>query len=529
MKNWEITPRKFDDPIKQLLYNRGIQTAKEAAEFFHPKLESFADDFNIPGIKKAQKIIEQAIASNELIAVFGDYDADGVCSLAIMYHAISHLGGKFLPYIPHREKEGYGLSKAGLDYVKEKGASLVVTVDNGIVAHEQAEYAKKIGLKLIITDHHLPAARLPLAKAIVHSTKFSGAGVAWCLARRLIDEKLSAELLDLVAVATVCDLVSLLGVNRCLVKEGLRKLNHTSRVGLIALINESRLAKGEIATYHIGHILGPRLNALGRLEHAMDSLRLLCTKDHHKAMTIAKHLSDCNEQKKQLTVDAIDEAREIINQIEVKKKIIIVYSDKWIPGIMGLVAGRLAEEYGLPAIAISVTDGFARGSARSVSNINIIEIIRKCSDFLIDVGGHPKAAGFSIETQKIEIFKKKMEEIMENMEITAGESIKIEAVVDFKQISKQLISQLEDFEPTGVDNPKPVLASENMEISDIRTVGEGKHLKFRANGLEAIAFSMGNLAGQLVNGQKISLAYNLDLDTFNGSEKIQLRVADIQI
>lgn len=527
MKTWKISTQKYDDPIKQLLFNRGLKTEKQIDEFFNPKQEDFEKNFNISGIEKAKKRILQAISNNELIVVFGDYDADGVCSLAVMYHAISELGGKFLPYIPHRDKEGYGLSIAGLDYAKEQGAGLVITVDNGIVALDQAKYAKEIGLDLIITDHHLPLETLPDVFAIVHSTTFCGAGVAWCLAKSLIDEKQSNDLLDIVAIATVCDMMPLIGVNRYLVKRGLKKLNHTTRVGLIALILESRLTTGEITTYHIGHILGPRINALGRIEYAMDSLRLLCTKDPKKARTIAKHLSEANEQKKQLTIDAIIEAKEIINQIKIQKKIIIVHSDKWIPGIMGLVAGRLMDEYAVPAIAISCVDGFAKGSARSTDKVNIVEVIRKCSDILIGVGGHPKAAGFSLEVGNIEIFKKKIEELMEGTDMSEGEVINIETTLTPKQITKKLVCELEDFEPTGMDNPKPIFSTMNVSVSDVKTVGEGKHLKFRADGIDAIAFSMGDLAEQLKSDQQINLAYSLELNSFNGTEKIQMKIVDV--
>lgn len=515
---------------KQLLLNRKITTEKEKIQFFNPSLKDFEKDFDLSGIVTAQKRILEAIKNNELIAVFGDYDADGICSLAIMYHTLSALGGKFLPYIPHREKEGYGLSKLGLDNVLEKGATLVITVDNGIVALEQAEYAKKLGLDLVITDHHLPANTLPKAKAIVHSTKFCGAGVAWCLAKKMIDEKRSLDLLDLVAIATVCDLSPLLEANRALVKEGLKVLNHTSKMGLIALISEARLVKGEITAYHIGHIIGPRLNALGRLEYALDSLRLLCTKDPVKARDIAKHLSDVNEKKKQLTVNAIDDAKEIIKQITTKKKkIIIVSSDKWIPGIMGLVAGRLAEEYSLPAIAISITDGFARGSARSIEGINIVEIIRKCTDLILDVGGHPKAAGFSIEKNKIEAFKNKMEELMEDVSISDKEKIKAEAIINPKIISKKMINLLDQFEPTGIDNPKPILSSEKMVVDDLKTIGEGKHLKLKLNNIDAIAFGMGELSGSIKTGQFIDLTYTPELNIFNGFENTQLKVRNIKL
>lgn len=520
---WKILPQKSNDLTEQLLINRSI---KDRENFFHPKLSDFEKDLEIPGIKIAQKRILQAIENNEQILVYGDYDVDGITACAILYKALTSVGAKVLPYIPHREKEGYGLSKFGLDLAKESGTSLVITVDNGIVAIEQADYAKKIGLDLIITDHHLPLDKKPEAFSIVHSTKMCGAAVGWCLIKDLVSKSLAQELLEFVAIATVCDLIPLINLGRAFLVEGLKHLNKTTNLGLLSLINECNLRVGNIGSYEIGHIIGPRLNAIGRLEHAIDALRLLCTKDVIKAKNLARLLTQTNTTRQQMTTDAIEQARLLVDK---EKKIHILTSHDWSPGIIGLVAGRVCEEYSRPVIAISVGEEMSKGSARSVNGINIVEVIRKCSDFLVDVGGHPGAAGFSIKTKNIEKFKKRLEEMVITLPDDVQSVLEIEAEIEGKKLNKNLLEDLEKFEPFGFGNPRPILATYNMEASDIRTVGNGKHLKFKANNIDAIAFGMGNLIDILQNGQLISLAFTPELDTYNGFEKLQLKVKDIRI
>ncbi|MBI2039943.1 single-stranded-DNA-specific exonuclease RecJ [Candidatus Microgenomates bacterium] len=523
---WRIAPKKSDNLIKQLLINRGLITQEEKHQFFHPKISDFEKDLKIPGTEKAQKRILQAIKNGEPIIVYGDYDVDGICGSAILYKGLTSMGAKVLPYIPHREREGYGLSKVGLDFAKNQGASLVVTVDNGIVALEQAEYAREIGLDLIITDHHLPLDKKPVAYEIVHSTKMCGAAVAWCLIEGIVKRELREELLQFVSLATVCDLMPLVGLGRSFVFEGFKILNRTTNLGLLSLINESSLMLGEISSYEVGHILGPRLNAMGRLEHAIDSLRLLCTKDPQKAKKLAKLLSETNTTRQQLTTDAIEQAKLLIDR---SKKIHILTSHKWSPGIIGLIAGRITDEYLRPSIAISLGETVSKGSARSVDGVNIVELIRKHADLLVDVGGHPKAAGFSIATKNITLFKKRLEEIVIALPDEVERVLQIEAEVDGKQLTKGLVDQLNKFEPFGLGNPRPIFATRKMQVSDIRTVGEGKHLKFKVDGFDAIAFGMGDLQSMLQNGQQIDLAYIPELNDFNGDEKLQLKVKDVKI
>ncbi|OGE26709.1 single-stranded-DNA-specific exonuclease RecJ [Candidatus Daviesbacteria bacterium RIFCSPHIGHO2_02_FULL_39_12] len=523
---WKVSHKKSKDIIEQLLANRDIKFPKERELFFHPKISDFENDLQIAGIDKAINRILKAIEKNELIVVFGDYDADGICASAILYKALTSLGAKVLPYIPHREKEGYGLSRLGLEFAKDSGATAVITVDNGIVAYDAAKLAKELGLDLIITDHHLSQEKLPEAFAVIHSIKMCGAAVAWCLIKNSVPQSLSQELLQFVAIATVCDMLPLIGLGRAFVFEGLRILNRTENLGLLALINVSGINFGEIGSYEIGHVLGPRLNAIGRLEHAIDALRLLCTKDPVKAKKLAKLLCEVNTTRQQMTMLALDQAKALVVR---ENKIHILHSKEWSAGIIGLIAGRLSDEYYRPTIAISQGEVVSKGSARSIDGINIVEVIRSCSDILIDVGGHPGAAGFSIKTEHIEIFKKRLDGYIKDLPVQSEKVLAIEAEVEVKQLTRKLVNDLQKLEPFGFGNPRPTFAIRNTQISDIRTVGNGKHLKFKTADIDAIAFGMGEFVNLLQNGQFVDLAFILELDTYNGFERIQLKIKDIKV
>ncbi|OGE15968.1 single-stranded-DNA-specific exonuclease RecJ [Candidatus Daviesbacteria bacterium RIFCSPHIGHO2_12_FULL_37_11] len=538
---WKILPRKSDDLIEQLLINRAVETEKQKKQFFDAKLEDFEKELNIKGIPGAKKRIKKSIKEGELIIAYGDFDADGICGAAVLYLGLTSLGAKVLPYIPHREKEGYGLSKAGLKFARDSGAGLVISVDCGIMNFEEALIAKQLGLELIITDHHQPLNnKFPEAAQIVHSTKMCGTAVAWSLIKNLTSKKVSDDLLDLVAMATIADMIPLLNENRALVRVGLKNLNQTKRVGLLALFSEAGIIAGNLSSYEVGHIIAPRLNAMGRLEHAIDSLRLLCTKDPVNARKLAEHIGSTNLQRKELTIKAFEDAKLLINgstpiKSGSKKKIHVLSSKDWISGIVGLIAGRVCEETRVPAIAISVGLVHSKGSARSVSGINIVESLRKCSDILVAVGGHPGAAGFTIETANIEIFRTRMEELMDGNEANGDYKLEIEAEVPANILTLDLAKELEKFEPFGVGNRIPILATSNMKLSDLRTVGnslpagrQGKHLKGKADNIDFIAFNMGSSLNILENGQYASFAYTLDVDRFQGSEKLQLKVKDIK-
>lgn len=521
---WKVAARKSDDLVEQLLINRTLTLKKEKEQFFNPNISDFEENLNIDGIKKAQGRINQAIKNNELIIVYGDYDVDGICASAILYKGLTSLGAKVLPYIPHREKEGYGMSNLGLQFAKDSNAAVVITVDNGIVAINQARFAKELGLDLIITDHHLPQKILPDAYGIVHSTKMCGAAVAWCLIREVIKKEEAEELLQFVAIATICDLLPLVGLGRAFVVWGLKILNKTTNLGLIALINESGINLDDIGSYEVGYILGPRLNAMGRLEHAIDSLRLLCTKNQAKAKKLAKMLCQTNTLRQQMTAAALQQAKSLIIK---DRSIHVLFSKEWSSGIIGLIAGKITDEYSRPAIAISIGESISKGSARSIDGINIVEVIRKHLDILIDVGGHPGAAGFSILTDKIEIFKSRLEK--EEIILPEEKVLFIDAEIETKDLTKSLVSKLRKFEPFGFGNPRPTFVTYGMKISDMRTVGSGKHLKFRTDGIDAIAFGMGEFENMVQNGQQIDVAYNLEIDSWNEQEKLQIKVKDFVI
>lgn len=528
-KVWRIKKKQSEDIIEQLLINRGIKTKEEEEKFFKPKISDFEKDLEIPGIEKSLKRIRKAIEDKELIIVFGDYDVDGISASAILYKGLTSLGAKVLPYIPHREKEGYGLSKLGLEFARDSGATLVITVDNGIVANEEAVFAKEIGLDLIITDHHTLGSEKPEALSIVHSTKICGAAVAWALIRNEIKKDLADELLEFVAIATIADMMPLLDLNRALVKEGLVKLNKTKNLGLLSLFRESRIEKGNLKSYEVGHIIAPRINAIGRLEHAIDALRLFCTNDNVKAKRLAKLLSDTNTKRQDLTSKAYEQAFRIAEKNS-GQKIHVLYSQEWHVGIIGLVAARITEQYFMPSIAISVGKEISKGSARSIEGVNITQILRECSDFLVDIGGHSGAAGFSLESKKIEQFKKKIEKEMLKFDFNPVDKfLDIEAEIPFSKITKILAKKIEDFDPFGLGNKNPLFCTKNMKITDIRTVGSGKHLKFKAEGIDAIAFSLGELETFISSGQLANLAYFLEINEFNGKEILQLKVKDIQL
>jgi len=526
-KVWSIIKRKEKDLQKHLLSIRDVKSKKDSDEFFDPKIENYLKEFEIQNLKKAVERIKSAIDKKEQIFIYGDYDVDGVSASAVMYLGLKKIGASVLPYIPHREKEGYGLSKTGIDEIKKKDAKLIITVDNGIVALEQVKYAKDLGIDVIITDHHTPLDTLPDADVIVHSTAICGAAVAWCLIRKLVDEKTAKELLQFVSLGTIADMMPLLGVNRSLIVEGLRQLNTTTNIGLKALILESGLELGKISSFEIGFVLGPRLNAIGRLEHALDALRLLCTKDLLKATKLSRLLCDMNSKRQNLTQIAFDEAR---LQVQESKKIFVLGSQMWNPGIIGLVAARITEEFARPSIAISIGEAMAKGSARSIKGINIIEALRSVSPLLSEVGGHSGAAGFSIESTKIEEFRIKLEEYFKSVNIDeAVSALEIEAEVEKDELTKKTAKMIAELEPFGIGNPKPLLMTKNLKVSDIRTLSNGKHIKFRANNIDVIGFGMGELANQLKDGQLVDLAYYLEINKFNGSENLQLRLKDLKI
>ena len=532
---------KYPELIELLLRNRGIKKS-EFNNFLNPDLSKVTAKnvgINLAELEKSSKRIKDAIKKKEKIVVFGDYDVDGICGSAILWETLKDAGGDVLPYIPNRFEEGYGLSKNAISNLKSQipDVTLVITIDNGIVSGDGVDFAKESGIDVIVTDHHVPGNSLPAAFSIVHTTRLCGAGVAYLLAQNLksqIPKSKSSDdnHLELVCLATIADLAPLTGANRTLVSLGIKKLRETKRPGLLELFKEAEIEKSEIHTYEIGHIIAPRLNAMGRMEDAMDSLRLLCTNNSQRAKELAKKLGDTNRIRQTLTIDTFYHAKAQVDE-KTKNKLLFVHHDSYPEGIIGLVAGRLTEEYYLPSIVISKGKRLSKASARSISGFNIIEFIRNASEFLVDAGGHPMAAGFTFETKNLNKVEKKFQEL-------AGKAIKkelllrkrkIDCEIALESLSLEFYNEISKLEPFGMGNPTPVFLSRDVEILDMWWVGSEKNhlkLKFQVENfqIEGIWFGIGQTDLFRI-GDRASIVYSLSLNEWNGAKKVELRLKNL--
>jgi single-stranded-DNA-specific exonuclease len=537
-KKWEILFKgKTTDVVKVLLKNRGIKTEKQKKEFLNPtppnKLTLKELKISEPGVKKSILRVKKAIKDKEKIIVYGDYDADGICATAILWEALHSLKANALPYIPERFSEGYGLNSESVKKLKEEhpDLGLIITVDNGIVAVKQVEKIKKLGIDVIITDHHQKGKKIPKAHSIIHTTEIGGAGIAWIFARELGED----GGLDLAAIGTVADQLPLMGPNRSLVKYGLKALNKTKRLGLLALFEKAAITKGSIGTYQIGFIIAPRINATGRLKHGIDSLRLLCTLDGERANELALYLGKVNTERQKIVEDVVLHAG---GRADNKKwrGIILLSHESYHEGVVGLAASRLVGRFYRPAIVISQGTKLSKASARSIPGFNIIKAIRELEDMIMDGGGHPMAAGFSIETKKIKEFSKKLEEI--SIPLLTDElltrKLKIDMEADFSQLNWKLLKVISLFEPTGINNSTPLFVTKGISVLNARQVGaDGKHLKLtlenKGKVFDAIAFGFGNLSSELSPGESIDAVYVFEENIWNGNRNLQLKIRDIRV
>src|SRR3990170_2311660 len=481
-KRWEFLNksevRSQESLVETLLKNRNI-TDRES--FFNPpnpsdlvtQLPSYLPDLDQEQLDRAVSRIQGAIQKGEKVIVWGDYDVDGVCAAAVLWQTLYGLGAKVLPHIPDRFEEGYGLGSEKIKKLAEEGCRLIITVDSGITAVEEADLIKELGVDLIITDHHLKPRKLPKAHATVHTTALCGTGIAWLLARslqqtangkqpdRLAVSGMPYAGLDLVAIATIADLQPLLGANRALVTAGFEVLNRRERPGLAALAQVAGL-KGELDSYAAGWVLGPRINAVGRIKHGIEALRLLCTPNPTRAHQLAQILNQANVERQALTVHTFDHAKGLVEKGD---GLIVVYHDSWHEGIIGLVAGRIVEEYGRPAIVVSQGKDFSKGSARSVNGLNIVEVLRAEEDLLEVVGGHAAAAGFTIKTKNLEEFVRRIRRNTAPLltKLDPRPLLKIDARLPLEMVDLALVKELHRFAPHGVGNPEPVFLAEGVE------------------------------------------------------------------
>ncbi|HMS22538.1 MAG TPA: single-stranded-DNA-specific exonuclease RecJ [Candidatus Levybacteria bacterium] len=546
MKRWKILNEEKIESKKEIiamiLRNRGIKDPFDIENFLNPKLETITQEsvgINSGEVKKTIALIKETIMEDKSIIIYGDYDVDGICGTAILWETIFSFYKKVHPYIPHRIDEGYGLSIAGIEHCKEqnKDIGLIITVDNGIVAEKAVRYAKTEEIRVVVSDHHTKGKTSPHADAIIHTTELCGAGVAYLLSTKIREEfKIPADNLhlELVALATVADLVPLQKHNRTFLKHGIMALRQTKREGLLALFTEEKIEKALIDTYHIGHIIAPRLNASGRISHALDSLRLICTTNKKRAIELAKQLHEVNKERQMLTITSADHAKaSVLKSKDELGNLLFVADQSYEQGVVGLIASRLVEEFYRPSIAVSIGKKVSKGSARSISGVNIIELIRSVPNLVFEAGGHPMAAGFSIDTEKLDTFKnelvKKAAEIKNEL---FERLLSIDSELSFSTINLDLYYAIQALSPFGMGNPTPVFMTKAVSIASLGKVGkEGNHLQFlfEKDGefFKGIQFNFKNTETFHV-GDMVDIVYTIELNEWKGNKNIQLKIRDMQ-
>ncbi len=541
---------KISPLTAQVLINRGIRDLKEADVFLNPRLAHLRDPLEIPNIVEAAKRVLLARERKEKVLVYGDYDVDGVTGTAILLHALKFLGISASYYIPHRYGEGYSLSMEAVRKIAESGVKLIVTVDCGVSNFVEIEEAKRLGMEVVVTDHHNLPQKLPQAYAIVnpkliseeHPSKYlSGAGVAFKFAWALLktagikDAAFLTSLLDLASLGTFSDVVPLTAENRVLAVNGLNYINERKRLGIKHLAEAASLY-GKIAAQQIYFVLAPRINAAGRLEHASKSVELLLSENPLETAALAEELSKINTRRRSIGGDIKED---VFSQLDDKyigeKKVVVLSGENWHPGVIGIVASQVVDRYFRPAVLVGVNDGVGRGSARSVEGFNIYELLDSCRDLFLDFGGHEGAAGFEIKSEDIPALKTRLEKAIDQRvsfdDLRA--KLTIDAELDPATISLGLIKELEVLGPHGEGNPPPLFMSGQLNLVDVRQVGKGKrHLKAKfSHGnimLETIGFGMGDFVDRLDYNAKYDIAYRMETNEWDGFEVAQLSLVDIR-
>ncbi len=538
-----IVPENFIQLSQVLLQNRQLDQDKIFFQPPHPT-ELALDTVGI-NRSATHSIIDRLILArdkHQSVLIFGDYDADGICATAIMWLGLKEFGLVAKPFISRREKHGYGISHAALDEIlAQTKPDLIITVDNGIVAHSPVQRLRELGIDVIITDHHLPEATLPPANYIFHTTQLCGASVAWMLVREVLSSQnrsvvLASELLDLAGIATIADQVPLVAANRSFAKFGLAALAVTKRVGLQALFKVAQIEPAGLDTQAVNYAIAPRINAMGRLEHGLDALRLLCTNNRDTAQTLADKLGQTNIRRQDLTSEMVATAK---SQAETwqNEHIIVVHSAEFHEGVIGLIAGKLMEEFYKPAIVMSIGETKVKASARSVAGVNIVELIREVRSDLLEVGGHPMAAGFGLEPAKIEIVTQRLKVLAKTKidQQLLQPRIDVECLLPFNLTTVKIAQELQQFEPFGQANPEPVFGWQNLVVMDAFTLGkEAKHLKLVAATsptstmtINCVGWNLGQLVKQLRPGTNINLAGTLNINRWNGKKSLQVMIKDV--
>ncbi|MBW7996180.1 MAG: single-stranded-DNA-specific exonuclease RecJ [Candidatus Glassbacteria bacterium] len=540
--------------VCQILSNRGFSSLDEVEKFLDPNLGDLHDPFLLDGMERAVERVASALHNNERIVVYGDYDVDGITSISLMVRYLRQLEGDVGYYIPHRMVEGYGVSEAGIDRVIEMGASLVVTVDCGISAFDAIEYARGKGLEVIITDHHEPAeGPLPEVVAILNPKKpgdrypekeLAGIGVAFKFCQGLnehlgVGQSQLYEHLDLVAIGSVADIVPLLGENRILASAGLEKLCTSEKPGIKALIELAGIRGKKLGSSDIVFGLAPRINAVGRMGDAERGVRLFLTDEMDEARELAKILDSENRLRRQVDVQTLEEAREAIRRdINLDERwTIVLHSENWHPGVLGIVASRIIEEHYRPTVLISFDEtGEGKGSARSIAKFHIHDALKGCAEYLDAFGGHKYAAGLQVKREQLDGFIERFDEVAHEMmdESDLVPEISVDLEIDLLQANDSLLSSIERFRPYGPGNPKPVLVASDLSVVGYPKVVGTNHLKMRVRKdgyqIDVIGFGMADKLKEINTArEKISIAFVLEENIWNNNRQLQANLRDIKV
>lgn len=535
--------------VAKLLVNRGITTVAAGTEFLHGTLDTLLDPFGLKGMTEAVAAIEKALAAKEPIVVYGDYDVDGITATSLLYRFLKKCDAQVSYYIPERQSEGYGLNAEALEHIIEQGAKLVITVDCGISSHDIVAGVKD-RLPMIITDHHNAPEIIPNSVAVINPKQpgclyedknLSGVGVAFKLCQALWLKRTGQPYLDdldIVALGTVADVVPLIGENRVIVEAGLRKMNDAPNLGIAALIDVAGLNDKKITAGHIGFTLAPRLNAAGRVTHATRAVELLTTADPDTAQAVAEELQATNMERQAIERSIHEEARlDVVNQGDGADKVIVVAGEGWHPGVIGIVASRLVEEFYKPTMVISVHDGIGKGSCRSIENCNIYEALKSAEDLLLQFGGHHQAAGFSIDEANIPALRERLTQYCKE-HLTDEDYVPIvdiDATMTADDVNIELIDQIGTLEPYGMGNSTPIFALPDVTVRDVYLMGHQKnHCKIILDGpgdtaLDAIAWQGEAYHSEIYPGESVRVAFSLQKNEWQGRVTPQLIIQDISL
>jgi len=538
--------------LARLLVLRNIKTFNQAKQFFRPSIESLYDPFLMDQMESATTRVISALTENQKICIYGDYDVDGTCATALLYMFLKELDANVEFYIPRRLEEGYGISTAAIDIVHAKGTKLMIAVDCGITAITETDYANKLGIDVIICDHHQPKEDIPKAFAVLDPLKpgcnypfkyLSGAGVAFKLAQGLCERigkrGLPLKYLDLVALAGAADIVPLIDENRILVNEGLNQVNLNPRPGIEALIEMGRLQTGQLTSGQIVFTLAPRINAVGRLGDAERAVNLLIATNKKDALKLAEVLETENYERRKIDVDTFEAAKELVDsQIDLDEELaIVLHNEHWHPGVIGIVASRLVEKYYRPSVLLTTIDGIAKGSARSINGFNIFEALQKCDDLLLHFGGHQAAAGLALDVEKVDEFRIRLNEVLKSS-ITSedlSEEITIDSKIRFSEITPKFLRILDQFSPFGPGNLRPVFLSESVHIANVPRIVGNNHLvaSFKQSGtdkvFDSIGFNMGEHYNMLKqNNSELDIIFSIDKTIRDSRIFPQLKLKDIK-